>query len=152
MMLKLDGNGATRLWENKDVQSKFPNLILDGDALYANSAGTIKCLSWPDGKLLWEAKDPKLRIGTGGSITRVDQRLVLMSERGKLSICWASPKGIELMAQSQLLDAREVWSTPLLYGGRLDAKGDTEFVCFDLSGKAVPQTQRAAETQAAVAR
>ena len=46
-----------------------------------------------------------------------------------------------------------MWSTPLIYGGRLYAKGDTEFVCFDLSGKAAPQTQpqtqQVAQTQAA---
>ena len=152
MMLRLDGNRAEKLWESKEVQSKFPNLILDGDAVYANSAGTIKCLSWPDGKLLWEAKDPKLRIGTGGSLIRVGDRLVTMSERGKLSVCRASPGGIELLAQAQLVDAREVWSTPLLYGGRLYAKGDTEFLCFDLSGKASPQTQPGAATQAAAER
>ena len=74
-----------------------------------------------------------------------------MSERGKLGVCRASPAGIELLSQAQLLDAREVWSTPLLYGGRLYAKGDTEFICFDLSGKAAPetkpQTQRAAQSR-----
>ena len=153
MMLQLDGTGAKKLWEHKEVQSKFPNLILDGNVVYANSAGTIKCMSWPDGDIRWEAKDPKLRIGTGGSLIRVGDRLVTMSDRGKLSICRATPEGIELLDQAQLLDAREVWSTPLLYGGRLYAKGDTEFVCFDLSGKATPQTQpqtqQVAQTQAA---
>ena len=153
MMLRLDAGGAKKLWERKEVQSKFPNLILDGDVVYANSGGTIMCMDWPDGKILWEAKDLKLRLGAGGSLTRVGDRLVAMSERGKLSICRASPEGIQLLAQAQVLDGREVWSTPLIYGGRLYAKGDTEFVCFDLSGKAAPQTQpqtqQVAQTQAA---
>jgi outer membrane protein assembly factor BamB len=151
MMLQLSASGAKRLWDTEEVQSKFPNLILDGDAVYANSAGTIKCMSWPDGKILWAAKDPKLRVGTGGSLIRVGDRLLTMSDRGKLSICRATPQGIELLAQAQVLDGREVWSTPLLYGGRLYAKGDTEFVCFDLSGTAAPQTQQVAQTQAAAA-
>jgi hypothetical protein len=98
--------------------------------------------------IVWVAKDPKLRIGTGGSMFRVGDRLVTMSERGKLSICRATPQGIELLAQAQVMDGREVWSTPLIYGGRLYAKGDTEFVCFDLSGRAGPQTQEVAQTQA----
>ena len=36
-------------------------------------------------------------------------------------------------AQAQALDSREAWSTPLLYGGRLYAKGDTEFICFAMT-------------------
>ena len=147
MMLQLDG-GSKKLWESKDIQSKFPNLILDGHVLYANSAGTIKCMSWPDGKILWEAKDPKLRLGPGGSLLRVGERLLTMSERGKLSLCRATKDGIELLGQAEVLDAREVWASPLLYGGRLYAKGDTEFVCVDLSGKHKPTTQQVAQTQA----
>ena len=144
MMLRLSSGGAEKLWENKEIQSKFPGMVLDGDALYANSSGTIKCMSWPDGKILWAAKDPKLRLGPGGSIVRYGtDRLLGMSERGNLSISRATPEGIDLLAQAQVLDSREAWSTPLLYGGRLYAKGDTEFICFDLSPRA-PQTRESA--------
>jgi len=66
-----------------------------------------------------------------------------MSDRGKLSIARATPAGVTLLSQADFLDAREVWSTPLLYAGRLYAKGDTEFVCLDMTGKA-----QAAQTQA----
>ena len=148
MMLQLDGAGATKLWETSDIQSKFSNLILDGDILFANSAGIIKCMSWPDGKILWEAKDRELRLGVGGSILRVGDRLLTLSDRGKLSICRGSRDGIELLSQAQILDAREVWASPLLYGGRLYAKGDSELLCVDLSGKFKPATE-VAQTQAA---
>ncbi len=107
--------------------------------------------------MLWEAKDRKLSLGPGSSILRVGERLLTLSDRGKLSICLASPQEIKLLAQADLLDAREVFAAPLLYGGRLYAKGDTELVCFDLSGKPGPQTQphtqpqteQVAQTQAA---
>jgi outer membrane protein assembly factor BamB len=147
MMVRLSASGAEKLWEKSDVQVKFNGMVLDGNHLYANSGGTIKCMSWPDGKIVWEAAEPGLKLGPGGSIVRVgDDRLLAMSERGKLSIARATPEKIELLAQAQLLDAREVWATPLIYGGRLYAKGEAEFVCFDLTGKAAPppQTQAAA--------
>jgi outer membrane protein assembly factor BamB len=144
MMLRLTPGGAEKLWENKEVQSKVNGMILDGDHLYANSSGTIKCMSWPDGKIAWSAADSSLRLGAGGSIVRVgNDRLLAMSDRGKLTIARATPEKIEVLGQSQLLDGREVWATPLLYGGRLYAKGDTELVCFDLTGKSAPQTQAA---------
>jgi hypothetical protein len=55
--------GATKDWENDQVQSQFQTPILDGDHLYANSAGVLTCIHWPDGKrrvwavpLLYEGK------------------------------------------------------------------------------------------------
>jgi hypothetical protein len=90
-------------------------------------------MSWPDGKIVWEAKDRKLDLGPGGSILRVGDKMITLSERGKLSLVQASPEGIKLLSQTQQFDAREAWSTPLLYGGRLYAKGGEEFDCLDVS-------------------
>lgn len=135
MMLKLDGRSARKLWEKKDIQCKFQPPILDGDHLYANSSGTIKCMSWPDGKMVWEAKDRRLDLGAGGSMVRVGDKLITLSERGKLSLVRVTPEGIKLLDQAQPFDAREVWATPLLYGGRLYAKGGEDFACFDVSGQ-----------------
>ena len=154
-MLRLSPTGAEKLWEHKQITCKFPGMILDGDALYANSSGTIKCMSWPDGKILWEAKDPNLRLGPGGSIVRFGgDKLLAMSERGTLITATATPQGITLLGQAQVLDARETWATPLLYAGRLYAKGDTEFICFDLAGKAqsTAHSKPATATQAAEAK
>jgi len=47
----------------------------------------------------------------------------------------ATPQRIELLAQSQPFDAREVWSTPLLYNGRLYAKGGEEFTYLDVGSR-----------------
>jgi outer membrane protein assembly factor BamB len=134
MMLRLDGRGARKLWEKRDIQCKFQPPILDGEHLYANSAGRIKCMSWPDGRIVWENRDRQLDLGAGGSMVRVGERLITLSERGKLSLAQATPEGIRLIGQKQQFDAREVWSTLLLYNGRLYAKGGDEFVCLDVSG------------------
>jgi outer membrane protein assembly factor BamB len=133
MMLQVDGRGARKLWEKKEIQCKIQPPILDGDHVYANSSGTLKCMSWPDGKIVWEAKDRKLDLGPGGSMVRVGDKLITLSERGKLSLVQATPQGVKLIDQHQLFDDREVWSTPLIYNGRLYAKGGEEFVCLDIS-------------------
>ena len=134
MMLRLDKSGPRKLWEKKDIQTKFQPPILDGDHLYANSAGTLKCMSWPDGKIVWEAKDRKLRLGPGGSMVRVGGKLITLSEQGKLSLVEAGPDGVKLVEQDQPFDGSEIWSTPLLYGGKLYARGVDELVCLDVSG------------------
>jgi hypothetical protein len=120
------------VWENQAILGKFQGAILDGDHLYANSPGTIVCVNWADGSTKWRADDPKLRLGQGGSIVRAGgDKLVTMSERGKLSLLRATPAGFTLLGQANAVDGKEVWATPLLYGGRLYAKGSQELICFE---------------------
>ena len=134
LQLRLTPTGATKAWENRNIESRFQGAILDGGFLYANSEGTITCVNWLDGSVKWKAKESDLRLGIGGSMIRAGDKLITMSERGKLSLVKATPGGIKLIGQvKDLIEGKEIWSTPLLYGGRLYVKGGQEFSCFDLS-------------------
>ncbi len=133
-MLKISANEATKEWESRKVMARFQPPILDRGLLFANSEGTIKCLSWPDGELKWKGSDSELKAGIGGSIVRVGDELLILSDRGKLILAHANGAGISVLAQAEVFDDHEVWATPLLYGGRLYAKGSRELVCLDLSG------------------
>lgn len=133
IQLALSPGGATRVWENKNILGKFQGAILDGDYLYANSGGTIVCVNWKDGALKWRASDPKLRLGIGGAIVRSGEKLLAMSERGKLILARATPDGIESLGQAEgVVEGKEVWATPLLYGGRVYVKGAQELVCLEI--------------------
>jgi outer membrane protein assembly factor BamB len=148
MMLRVEPKGPKKLWENRNVESRFQGMVLDGDALYANSEGVVKCLSWPDGKVLWQSSEPGLN--KGGSMVRIPgDRMILMSERGELTLARVTPEKIEIISQAKVFDqGSETWSTPLIYGGRLYAKAETEFVCFDVSaGRASSQSSPTADTK-----
>ncbi|HEY7120449.1 MAG TPA: PQQ-binding-like beta-propeller repeat protein [Tepidisphaeraceae bacterium] len=135
LQLQLSPAGATKIWENTNILGKFQGAILDDGYLYANSAGSLVCVHWADGSLKWKATDPKLRLGIGGSLIRSGDKLLLMSERGKLSLARATADGVQLIGQGQVVEGKEVWATPVLYGGRLYAKGGQELVCVDLTGR-----------------
>ena len=133
IMLKLSPTSATKLWENKEVMSRFQALILEGNVLYANSEGTIKCLSWPDGAVKWANKD--FRLDMGGSVVRVGDKFVILAQNGKLALASGGPDGFKLISQAQLVQGKEVWSSPLVYKGKLYAKGATDFICVEFSTK-----------------
>ncbi|MCY2955052.1 MAG: PQQ-like beta-propeller repeat protein [Planctomycetota bacterium] len=133
IMLKLSPTSATKLWENKEVMCRFQGPILEGNILYANSEGTIKCLSWPDGAVKWANKD--FRLDMGGSVVRVGDKFVMLAQNGKLALANGGPDGFKLISQAQLVQGKEVWSTPLIYKGKLYAKGATDFVCVEFSAK-----------------
>ena len=137
MMLRLTAQGATRQWASRDLRARFQGVILDGDFIYGHDEGTIKCLAWPSGEVKWVARDPELRMGNGGSMVRFGgDKMILLSERGKLSLAKVTPEGIEVISRvNDFVDGREVWSTPLIYRGKLYVKGATELVCADISAK-----------------
>lgn len=135
MLLTLSPQGGKKEWEKRDIASKFQPPILDGNALYANSGGTLKCVSWPDFKVNWTATNRDLNLGPGGSIVRIGNKLVTMSERGKLCLVEATPTGHKLISQVALFDYSQVWSTPLIYRGKIYAKGENDLVCLDVSAK-----------------
>ena len=134
--------GTKQLWFTPDVQSRFPAAVLDGGYLYCVSedrSGTLKCLDWTTGKVKWTAKGGRaLKLGFGGSFVRDGDKLYAMSQSGMLSLIKATPDGAELISQVQLFDAdfSKVWSTPLIYHGKLYAKGQQQLVCLDISDKA----------------
>jgi outer membrane protein assembly factor BamB len=133
MMLRLYDRSAERVWTNRDAQCYFQPPILDRGYAYLNSLGTLKCFRFPEGTLVWEAKDPALRMGWGGSMVRVGDRLLLMSSRGRMSVAQATPAGVRLLAKAQVFEGSEIYATPLIYGGRVYARGQDELVCFDLA-------------------
>jgi outer membrane protein assembly factor BamB len=132
IQLALSPTGATKVWENQNVLGKFPGAVLDNGYIYANSSGTLVCVNWADGSLKWKATDPKMRLGAGGSIVRAGDKLLTLSERGKMSLVRATPDGVQLLGQAEVVEGKEVWSMPLLYGGRVYAKGGQELVCLEL--------------------
>jgi outer membrane protein assembly factor BamB len=133
MMLQLTPDGkAKKMFANKNIMQKFQPGILEGDYYYTNSEGTIKCMHWPDGKIAWEANVPALRLGSGGSVVRAGDKLIAMSERGKLSLLQADPKGYKIISQKQMFDFSQVWSSPLIYKGKLYTMGKDSLVCLDI--------------------
>lgn len=130
IQLALTPSSASKVWENKSILAKFQPPILDGDYLYANSAEDLVCVKWSDGSTAWKAKD--IKLGAGGSLVRSGDKLITLSERGKLTLLKATPDGYTILGKADAVDGTQVWSSPLLYGGRLYAKGQQELICFTL--------------------
>ncbi len=135
MMVSVTAKSAKKDWENKEVMSRIATPVFDGDHLYANSEGTLKCLSWPDGKVAWQSGNKERNLlGMGGSILRFGgDKAILLSERGRLSMVEMTPKGYRVIGSiDNVVEGRQVWSTPLIYDGKLYAKGDNDLVCIDI--------------------
>jgi hypothetical protein len=90
-------------------------------------------MSWPDGKIKWEAKP--IKPGMGGALLRVGDKMIILSDLGTLILARVGPEGAEQISSVKLADGSENWATPLLYNGKLYVKTMKEFICLDVSGK-----------------
>ena len=133
MMLTLSANGAKEDWPNpdKNILCKYQPPIFDNGVVYANSMGILKCMHWPDGKILWKGRDGDLQ--EGGTLVRDGDKLVAMSQDGTLSLIEATPEAHKVISQFHVFDFGTVWSTPLIYHGKLYAMGKDQLVCFDIT-------------------
>ena len=131
-MFSLSGAGAKELWKNNEMTCRFQPPILDNGAIYGNSEGTVKCLNWNDGKAKWSYRE---KIGPGGSLLRVGDKLILLSERGKLILTKATPDAVEKLSEFKALDGTQIWSAPMIYNGKLYVKGTEDLICLDVAGK-----------------
>jgi len=132
VMLQISAAGAKVAWESKDIQSRFQPLVLDGDFVYVCSEGHLKCLHWPESAVLWQED---LKLNEGGSLVRLGDKLLVQSQRGKVYLLKTDGKAPQKLAEAKIFDANYGWSTPLIYQGRLYAKGGEELICLDISGK-----------------
>lgn len=134
-LVKVAANQPQVAYENKSMRNHFNPCVLiggnvygfDGDAGSGNS--TLRCMELETGLVKWSERVEF------GSLIAADGKLIVLTEKGRLLVVEASPKGYNKLAEAKVLGGK-CWTTPTLANSRLycrNAAGD--LVCLDLSGK-----------------
>lgn len=118
---------ANPIWTNPGVlKTKFTNVtVLDGFA-YGLSDGILECVDLEDGSRRWK----RGRYGHG-QVLRIGRQLLVLSEKGKLSLVALSPRGLQLQGEFQVLQG-QCWATLCLYGDQLLVRSLDEIACYRL--------------------
>jgi outer membrane protein assembly factor BamB len=133
-LYELTATGVKKVWSNKELKMRFQPPIVEDGYIYGvdGDPGTIKCLKWDDGSRVWQGD----RISQGGSIVKVGDKLIAMSQTGKVILARATPQKYEKISEADLVArTNNAWSTPLVYQGMLYVKGRNELACYDIAGK-----------------
>lgn len=123
---------AAPLWTNRELRTQMNAAVLFQGHLYGidgdeSSKAELKCIDIATGKVLWQ--QPSVGFG---SVTLANGYLLVLTQKGELSVAKASPTGYDAIATAQIL-AGKTWTAPVLANGRLYARnGLGEMVCLDL--------------------
>ena len=118
-----------KIWSNSKVlRTKFTNVVIWKNHAYGLSDGRLECVDMETGQRCWK----KGRYGHG-QILRVNDLLLILSEKGKLHIVQLSPKKPNKVLGSLQALTGKTWNNIALYGQFLLIRNATEAACYELA-------------------
>ena len=121
-----DGKIET-IWHNKEMRNHFNSSVYYKNHIYGFSSSTLKCLEAETAQRKWSKR------GFGkGSLIIADEKLLVLSDRGKLAIIEASPKGYKELARAQVIEGKS-WTSPTFADGKIYLRNQKEMACYDLT-------------------
>ena len=133
--LQLTAGAPVVRWENKNLRAQFTPPIVLGGYIYgldgnAGEHATLRCLDLASGEVKWTGP----AVGTGG-ILAAQNRLLVLSDKGELILCDATPAGFKPLARAQILSGK-CWTNPALNAGKFYARNTPgTLVCLDLAAR-----------------
>lgn len=132
--LKLRKSGQQVLadvaYTTNDLDCHHGGYIIEDGYIYGNHADGWVCLELKTGRKMWFDRAGK--IGKG-SIAYADGMLYLYSENnGNLALASFSPKGLTVKGMVNVRGSGPSWSHPVIAGGRLYVRYDSNLYCFDV--------------------
>jgi len=131
LCMKLGPTGAEQAWTSKELVCHHGGYLIDNNFIYGNHERGVACLDLKTGRKMWFDK------GVGKcSLTYADGMLYLFGENdGAVGLAPALPDGFKLTGQFSVQGEGPSWAHPVVIGGRLYLRYDTNLYCFDVKAK-----------------
>jgi outer membrane protein assembly factor BamB len=106
------------------MKNDFSSCVHHDGYIYGFDVAALQCISARTGEKQWTKR------GFGkGSLILVDDRLLVLSDKGKLIQVKASPEAYMEQGSFQALEGKS-WTAPSFTGGRLYVRNLTEMACY----------------------
>ena len=135
-LVDLERRRPRALWESSFFSCQMASLVSSGDYAYGieGQAGgredqaRLFCLEIKKGKKRWEKKGFGL-----GTVLLVENRLVILSDRGELTLAEANHYNFRELARFQILSGKENWTPPTYANGRMHCRSSQgKWVCLKM--------------------
>jgi outer membrane protein assembly factor BamB len=122
-----------QIWFNKNLRCQFSTPVLYKGYIYGSDGktgkGTIVAVSINDGSEAWREE----KAGYG-SLIIADNRIIYLTDRGKLIVGKVSPSSFKReISQYVLTKAGKCWTMPVLANKKLYCRGGNgKLICIDM--------------------
>ena len=131
-LLNIAQGEPVQVWKQKTIRSQMNAGIKIGDHVYGfdgdtGTRVTLRCIDFNTGDVKWQVED----VGSGG-LTAAGDKLIVLTESGKLMVGVASPERFQPIGEYQAIDGK-CWSVPVLANGRIYCRNaDGDVVCVEV--------------------
>jgi outer membrane protein assembly factor BamB len=118
---------ANNLWFNDKMKNLVNSSVTFNNHVYGFDDKFLKCVDALTGEEKWKFH------GYGrGSLIVADGHLIVLGEKGKLSLVEATPAFYKEVSSTQVFDSDRCWTSPSLADGKLYLRNHDELVCLDI--------------------
>ena len=125
-------NAVETVWRTREMKNQFSSSIRVDDYIYGFDNSILECIELNRGERMWRAR------GHGqGSLLYADEHLIVLGDRGSLTLVRLSPGEYLPVAQTQVFRSR-TWTAPTLSNGVLYLRDEQELVALALTEPDLP--------------
>jgi len=125
-VVEVENNKATEVINGVSMKNDFSSCVYHDGYIYGFHVAAVRCISAETGEAKWTKR------GYGkGSLILVDNKLIILSDKGKLIIADASPEAYNENCSLQAIDGKS-WTAPSYYNGKVFVRNLTEMACYKL--------------------
>lgn len=135
-LVDLTGASPRSKWESEEIACQMSGGVRKGGfyfGIHGQTGGrarhaTLRCVEIMTGKIRWE------KVGFGvGTVIRVGDVLVILSDHGELALVAADPSGFRELARFPVLRGSDIWTPPTYANGLLYCRNkEGNLICIRL--------------------
>lgn len=127
-----DDRGVETVWHTREMKNQFSSSVLVGDYIYGFDNSVLECIELSRGERMWRAR------GHGqGSLLYADDHLIVLGDRGSLTLVKLSPGEYLQVSRAQVFQGR-TWTAPTLANGILYLRDEQELVALEITETVTP--------------
>ena len=135
-LVDLERSRPRALWESSNFSCQMASLVRKGDYAFGiqgqsgarEDQAKLFCLEIRKGKKKWD----KLGFGLG-TLILVDENLVILSDRGEMTLAKANHFGFQELARFQVLGGKQNWTPPTYANGRMHCRSSKgKWICLQM--------------------
>ena len=126
LLIKIDDNIPSEVFSGISMQNHFSSSCYYNGYIYGFSVAALQCISAETGEKKWTKR------GFGkGSLIIVNNKLLVLSDKGKLILAETNPEVYTEISTHQVIEGKS-WTAPSFANGKIFLRNLTEIACYKL--------------------
>lgn len=127
IVFDIKANKPTEIIRGSSMKNDYSSSVYHDGCIYGFHVAALQCVSLETGEKKWTKR------GYGkGSLIRINDQLLVLSDKGKLIQVKATPSAYTEMGSFQAITGKS-WTAPSFSGGKLYLRNLSEMACYDLA-------------------